>query len=89
MVDRNFKSEDERRSEADIGAGVQHMVERMTQFLSDKEAYVVKGVLKGKTQTDISVEMKLSKVRISQLQASAFSKIRSSPMAGYLRRLLK
>ena len=88
-VDRNFKTEDELRIEADIGDGVQVLIERMTKFLSDKEVRVVKGILRGKTQTDISGEMKLSKVRISQLQASAFSKIRSSPMAGYLRRLLK
>lgn len=89
VVDRNFKTEDELRIEADIGDGVQVLIERMTKFLSDKEVRVVKGILRGKTQTDISGEMKLSKVRISQLQASAFSKIRSSPMAGYLRRLLK
>jgi DNA-directed RNA polymerase specialized sigma subunit len=68
---------------------VENMVKKLPKLLNKKEIYVIKGILKGKTQTDISVELKLSKVRISQLQASAFQKIRNSPMAGYLKKLIK
>lgn len=89
FVDKNYKTVDEMRMEADIEDGVEKLLERMTMFLNEREMYIVKGVLNGKTQTDISGELHLSKVRISQLQASAFSKIRNSPMAGYLKRLLK
>ena len=63
-------------------------MKKLPTFLNEKEVYVIKGVLKGQTQTDISVEMKLSKVRVSQLQASAFDKIRKSPMSRTLRKLI-
>ena len=89
IIDRNFKSEDELRLERDMVNSVEAMMKKLPKILSKKEIRVVKGVLKGKTQTDISVELHLSKVRISQLQASAFEKIRNSPMARYLRKLVK
>jgi RNA polymerase sigma factor (sigma-70 family) len=89
IIDRNFKSEDELRLERDMVIAVEAMMKKLPKILNKKEIRVVKGVLKGKTQTDISVELHLSKVRISQLQASAFEKIRNSPMGSYLRKLLK
>ena len=89
VIGMNFKSDDEILLEQDVSMAVGHMMKKLPKFLNKKELHVVRGVLKGKTLTDISVELHLSKVRISQLQASAFEKIRSSPMAEYLKRLLK
>lgn len=89
IIERNFKSDDELNLEMDMAKAVGYLMKKLPKFLNKKELYVVKGVLKGKTQTDISVELHLSKVRISQLQASAFEKIRNSPMASYLRKLVK
>lgn len=89
IIERNFKSDDELNLEMDMAKAVGDLMKKLPKFLNKKELYVVKGVLKGKTQTDISVELHLSKVRISQLQASAFEKIRNSPMASYLRKLVK
>lgn len=88
VIDRNIKTESERLADADIEDGVQELMKKLPTFLNEKEVYVIKGVLKGQTQTDISVEMKLSKVRVSQLQASAFDKIRKSPMSRTLRKLI-
>ena len=89
IIDRNFRSGNEINIECDIEDGVKNLMKVLPTILTKKEFHVVNGVLNGKTQTDISVELHLSKVRISQLQASAFQKIRSSPMAGYLKKLLK
>ena len=68
---------------------VHELVNWLPKILSKKEMYVVNGILYGKTQTDISGELHLSKVRISQIKTTAFEKIRSSPMAGHLKRLVK
>lgn len=89
VIGRNFKGEDELRMERDMANAVEAMMKKLPKILNKKEIRVVKGVLKGKTQTDISVELHLSKMRISQLQSSAFQKIRNSPMARYLRKFMK
>lgn len=89
VIDKNFRTIDDIRREGEIEGAVHEMMENLPKLLSERELYVVRGVFGGKTQTDISGELHLSKVRISQIQASAFEKIRSSPMAGHLRRLVK
>lgn len=89
VIERSFKEQDEDQMERDVTRAVGEMVKKLPKFLNKKELRVIKGILRGKSQTDISVELHLSKVRISQLQASAFQKIRNSPMAGHLKNLLK
>ena len=89
VIERDFKTEDELKLEIDLAHAVKEMMVNLPNWLNEREIYVVKEVFNGKTLTDISIKLHLSKVRISQLQASAFEKIRSSPMAGYLKRLLK
>ena len=89
VIEHAIKDLDESQMESDLAVAVGEMVKKLPKFLNKKEIHVIKGILKGKSQTDISVELHLSKVRISQLQASAFQKIRNSPMARYLKNLLK
>jgi DNA-binding CsgD family transcriptional regulator len=62
---------------------------RMHLFLNEKEMYVVCRTLDGVSQTDISIELKLSRMRISQLMASAFRKIRNSPIGSRLKEYIK
>ena len=84
-----IKDSKERELEVEISDAMHELAAVMHTFLNKKEMYVINGLLKGRTQTDISKELHLSKVRISQIQASAFEKIRNSSMAKYLSNLVK
>ena len=87
-IQRSYRGLDELQEEIDIADGVREMLKRLRRYLNSNEIRVIRGLLKGKTQTDIAGTMHLSKVRISQLQASAFDKIRKSPMSRTLRKLI-
>lgn len=88
LINRRIRNEDEFRLEQDITTAVRLMMKKLVKLLNKKEIYVINNILNGKTQTEISTKLHLSKVRISQLQASAFRKIRNSPMAEHLKKLI-
>ena len=89
IIDRNIKSDLDYMDESDITTAVRDMMKKLPKILNKREEYVIKGVLGGKTLTDISGELRLSKVRISQIQASAFRKIRNSPIGKCLKEYIK
>ena len=84
---RDSRVEDERAS--DIKSGVAALLVHLPKVLTKKELYVVKRMLNGKNMSEISVELKLSRMRISQISASAFDKIRNSRYGVKLRGLVK
>ena len=86
---RDIKTQRESNHETDIRNGVGELRKRMHLFLNKKEMYVVCRTLDGVSQTDISIELKLSRMRISQLMASAFRKIRNSPIGSRLKEYIK
>ena len=86
---RKMKTTAEVTRENDIKDGVEALFAKMPKFLSKQEIVVMKGLLKGRTMSDISVEMKLSRMRISQISAHAFAKIRKSSLAVKLEALVK
>lgn len=85
---RGFRTPDEERKELDIQSGVNDMMKELPKYLNKKEMIVIRGLLSGNNMSEISVKMKLSRMRISQISASAFEKIRKSPMARQLRKLI-
>lgn len=90
IIDKKLhNTPDDHVGDEEIVCVVDEMMRKLPKFLNDKELYVIKGVLRGKTQTDISGELHLSKVRISQIQATAFEKIRKSPMATKLKGFIR
>jgi RNA polymerase sigma factor (sigma-70 family) len=89
IMDRPRMGMEDMQREREIEGVVNNMVDMLPKILTEREVYVVKEVLRGKTQTEISVNLRLSKVRISQIQASAFEKIRQSPMAEHLRKFIR
>ena len=89
IIGRDFKTDADHMDNSAVVEAVANMVKKLPHILNKKEEYVIKGVLDGKTLTDISVELRLSKVRISQIQASAFQKIRNSPIGNSLKEYIK
>ena len=89
IISRDFKTDADHMDNSAVVEAVTNMVKKLPNILNKKEEYVIKGVLDGKTLTDISVELRLSKVRISQIQASAFQKIRNSPIGNSLKEYIK
>lgn len=89
VLSKNLKTQREINHENDIRGGVLELRKTMNQFLNEKERYVIGRTMDGKTQTEISIEMKLSRMRISQLMSSAFKKIRKSPIGSRLREYIK
>lgn len=85
---RGYKTNTETAHEADIRAGVAELFEKMEDFLTEKETIVVKQMLTGRSLTEIAVELRLSRMRISQLSHKAIEKIRASSIATKLRGLL-
>ena len=86
---RGFKTAADEAREIDIKEGVDALMNKMPKFLTKQELVVVKGLLKGRTMSDISVELKLSRMRISQISGRAFEKIRRSSLAVKLKPLVK
>ena len=72
----------------DTRSAVAELVAEAPKFLNKKETVVLKGLVSGLNMSEISVEMKLSRMRISQLSASVFDKIRRSRFAKSLRELV-
>ena len=89
IISRDLKTDADHMDNSAVVEAVANMVKKLPNILNKKEEYVIKGVLGGKTLTDISVELRLSKVRISQIQASAFQKIRNSPIGKSLKEYIR
>ena len=73
----------------EIKASVAKMLAYMPKLLTKQELFVIKRMLVGKNMTEISIELKLSRMRISQITAKAFDKIRRCKMAKSLHALVK
>lgn len=83
------KSDVEAERAADIQDGVSEMLAYMPKRFTKQEMFVIKRMLRGKNMTEISVELKVSRMRVSQISASAFEKIRRSKFAKKLRDLVR
>jgi RNA polymerase sigma factor (sigma-70 family) len=88
IASRGIKTIDDETNEMEIKSGVADLMEDLPRLISEKELYVIQGLLKGQTMTEISVELKISRMRVSQIAASAFDKIRRSKHAKYLKGLV-
>lgn len=88
VLDRGYRTLDEQKREHDISVAVHEMLGKLDGILTTREVFVVYGALGGRTQGDMAKDLNLSKVRVGQIQALAFTKIRNSPMAKNLKRLL-
>lgn len=83
------RTRSEADSEADIKSGVAEMLAYIPKVLTKQELHVIKRMLRGKNMTEISVELKLSRMRISQITAKAFEKIRKCRIGKKLKGLVK
>ena len=88
LAQRGIKSMAEEVDENEIKAGVADLMLELPKILNRKEARVVRNLLKGFTMAEISVKMKLTRMRISQISAKAFEKIRKSTIGRRLKGLL-
>lgn len=80
---------DEKTRDSDISIGILDLISgKYGKILNDREAFVIKNMASGMNQTEISKKMKLSKVRVSQIVAGAFEKIRKSNVGKHLRNLI-
>lgn len=86
---RSIKTRSEELHDADVRLGVKELLAKMGEFLNQRETTIVLGILKGRSLADIGVEMKLSRMRISQLSKDAFDKIRKSPLGDRLHALVQ
>ncbi len=85
---RGIKSAEDESREREIKSGVDDLVVELPKILNKKEVRVVKYLLKGLSMSDISVKLKVTKMRISQISAKAFEKIRNSKYGSRLKGLL-
>ena len=86
---RNIKTRSEELHDADVRLGVKELLAKMGEFLNKRETTIILGILKGRSLADIGVEMKLSRMRISQISKDAFDKIKKSPLGDRLHALVK
>lgn len=84
-----IKTNSEELHDIDVRVGVNELIEKMGDFLNKREMTIILGILNGKTLSDIGVELKLSRMRISQLSRDAFEKIKKSPLGEKLHALVK
>lgn len=82
------KWESEQR-ELDYRNVVEEIFEFMPSILTEKEQYVVRRTFDGKNMTEISSELKLSRMRVSQITANAFAKIRNCKISRKLKELFR
>lgn len=83
-----YKTTEEKSRELDIKTGVEGLVDELPKILNKKEVRVIKYMLKGLNMTEISVKLRLTRMRISQISAKAFEKIRNSKFGKHLKGLL-
>lgn len=87
VYSRRTRSEVEKESE--IKDGVKEMLAYMPKLLTKQELYVIKRMLCGKNMSEISVELNLSRMRISQISAKAFDKLRRCKISRKLKGLVE
>ena len=83
-----LKNESEIHDENEIKDGVSELVSQIGNILNEKEIVVIKGLLSGRNMAEISTEMSVSRVRISQISKNAFEKIRRSSIGMKLKGLI-
>ena len=83
-----MKNESEIHDENEIKEGVSELVSQIGDILNEKEIVVIKGLLSGRNMAEISTEMSVSRVRISQISKNAFEKIRRSSIGRKLKSLI-
>ncbi len=88
IIEHHVKDFKDIERDSEIKGVVGDVVKEMVKMLDKRELFIIRGMLKGKNMTEISVELKLSKMRISQISAKAFEKIRKSKYATRLKGLL-
>lgn len=87
---RNIKTLDEETRESDIKDAVKELIcGKYGKFLSDKEKFVIEKLASGMNQAEISRELKVTRMRVSQIAATAYDKIRKSRACEKLRKLVK
>ena len=85
---RGIKTMDEEWRETEIKSEVTDLIAKLPKILNKKEVRVVKYLLKGLSMADISVKLNLTRMRISQISAKAFEKIRRSSVGRRLKGLI-
>ena len=85
---RGIKTMDEECREMEIKSEVADLIAELPKILNKKEVRVVKYLLKGLSMAEISVKLKVTRMRISQISAKAFEKIRGSSMGRRLKGLI-
>ena len=85
---RGFKTMDDECRDVEIKSGVEGLMTYLPKILNKKEVRVIKYLLKGLSMADISVKLKVTRMRISQISAKAFEKIRNSRVGKKLKGLL-
>lgn len=84
----DIKCEEDKARERDFHNGVAEMMDELPNILTEREIFVMKGLLEGRSMSDISIELKLSRMRVSQISAKAFEKIRRSRVGRKLKELV-
>lgn len=85
---RGLKTEYEKQHEDDIRSGIGELVANMDEILNSREIKVINSLMCGKNMVDISKEMKVTRMRISQIAKGAFEKIRKSKYGKQLEGLI-
>ena len=85
---RGIKTMEEEWRETEIKSEVTYLIAELPKILNKKEVRVVKYLLKGLSMADISVKLNVTRMRISQISAKAFEKIRRSSMGKRLKGLI-
>ena len=88
LILNGMKPHREEQASLEVKLGIEELMLEIHNILSEKEIFVVKGLLLGRKQNDISMEMNISRMRVSQLSASAFKKIRKSKLGRNLFELI-
>lgn len=89
MSERPLNEVEESTKKADLKVAMKVLRARMPVLLNSQETRVVNGLMAGKKMVEIGVEMGVCRMRISQISANAFRKIRSSDVGPLLHDLLK
>lgn len=81
--------QDEIDKNVDMKESVAEMLAYMPRIMTKNEQYVINRILKGKNMSDISLELKLSRMRVGQIASKAFEKIRRSKFGKRLKGLVE
>ena len=88
LAARSFRTNDDDIRDGEVKAGLDALMVILPKILNKKEVRVVKYMLKGLNQTQIATKLKVTRMRISQISAKAFEKIRNSKYGNRLKGLL-